>query len=72
MESLIMCCPLCEILITVKVQECAEGREFPCPICGKEICFKFTPEELERLIDIAKKNQERAFRRQFPMAFGDV
>jgi len=72
MESFVMCCPLCEILITVKVQDCAEGREFPCPICGKTICIKYTSEELERMMELAKKNQERALRRQFPLAFGDV
>jgi hypothetical protein len=72
MESFVMCCPRCEILITVKVQDCAEGREFPCPICGKTICFHFTQEELDKMIDIAKKNQERALRRSFPLAFGDV
>jgi len=42
MESLVMCCPKCEILITVLVQDCIDGREFPCPICGKTVCFKFT------------------------------
>ncbi len=72
MESLVMCCPKCEILITVLVQDCIDGREFPCPICGKAICFKFTAEEMERKIELAKKNQETALRRQFPLAFGDV
>jgi hypothetical protein len=72
MESLVLCCPKCEILITVLVQDCIDGREFPCPICGKPICFKFSAEEMERMIEVAKKNQERALRRQFPLAFGDV
>lgn len=72
MESLVMCCPKCEILITVLVQDCIDGREFTCPICGKPVCFKFTPEEVEQRIELAKKNQERALRRQFPLAFGDV
>jgi len=72
MESLVLCCPKCEILITVLVQDCLDGREFPCPICSKIVCFKFTPEETERMLEIAKKNQERALRRQFPLAFGDV
>ena len=71
MDSLVLCCPVCEILITVKMEDCAEGREFPCPICGKDICFRFTKEELEKLEEIAKRNQERVFRRQFPLAFGD-
>lgn len=59
-------------MITVKVQDLAEGRDFPCPICGNTICFHFSQEELHKMIDIAKKNQERALRRQFPLAFGDV
>lgn len=67
-----MCCPKCEILITVLVKDCVEGREFPCPICRKEVCFRFTAEEMEQKIEMAKKNQERALRRQFPLAFGDV
>jgi len=56
----------------VLVQDCIDGREFPCPICGKIISFKFTAEEAEQKIEMAKKNQERALRRQFPLAFGDV
>jgi len=72
MESLVMCCPKCEILITVMVQDCIDGREFPCPICGKPIRFKFTAEEMEKKVEMAKTNQERALRRQFPLAFGDV
>ena len=72
MESLVMCCPECESLSTVLVQDCIDGREFPCPICGKTVCFKFTTEEVEQKIELAKKNQERALRRQFPLAFGDV
>lgn len=72
MESLVMCCPKCEILITVLVQDCIEGREFPCPICGKMVSFKFSAEELEKRIELAKRNQEHALRRQFPLAFGDV
>jgi hypothetical protein len=72
MEAIIMSCPFCEILITIKVQDCAEGREFHCPICGKNVCFKFTPEELDEMIETAKKNQERTLRRQFPLTFGDV
>lgn len=72
MESLVMCCPKCEILITVVVQDCLDGREFTCPICRKSVSFKFTPDELEQKLDLAKKNQERALRRQFPLAFGDV
>ncbi|HOE52732.1 MAG TPA: hypothetical protein PKO24_03745 [Methanomassiliicoccales archaeon] len=72
MESLVMCCPRCDILITVMVQDCLEGREFPCPICGEVIAFKFTPEEMEQKLEMAKKNQERALRRQFPLTFGDV
>ncbi|MCG7843918.1 MAG: hypothetical protein MIO90_00635 [Methanomassiliicoccales archaeon] len=59
-------------MITVKVQDCAEGREFPCPICKKTIRFCYTKEELDKIIDIAKKNQERALRRSFPLTFGDV
>jgi len=27
---------------------------------------------VEQKIELAKKNQERALRRQFPLAFGDV
>lgn len=69
MEELIMSCPLCEILISVKVEDCLAGREFPCPICGKAILFKFTPGEVERMIELAKTNQERALRRSFPLAF---
>jgi uncharacterized Zn finger protein (UPF0148 family) len=72
MESLVMCCPKCEILITVLIQDCIDGREFPCPICGKVISIKFTAEEAEQKLEMAKKNQERALRRQFPLAFGDV
>ncbi|MBN1109825.1 MAG: hypothetical protein JXA45_03595 [Methanomassiliicoccales archaeon] len=72
MDSIVMCCPQCEILISVKVKDCAEGREFPCPICGRTVCFKFTPEELERQVEIAKRNQERALKRSFPLTFGDV
>ena len=67
-----MNCPHCEILISIKVQDCAEGREFACPICGKTICINYTPEELEKMIAMAKQNQERALRRSFPLAFGDV
>lgn len=72
MESILMSCPRCEILISIKVEDCREGREFPCPICGKPVCFKFTDEELEKMLETAKKNQERALRRSFPLAFGDV
>ncbi|HNX47477.1 MAG TPA: hypothetical protein P5202_02345 [Methanomassiliicoccales archaeon] len=72
MESFVMCCPKCEILITVLVQDCIDGREFPCPICGKTIIIKFTAEEAEKKIELAEKNQERVLRRQFPLAFGDV
>jgi len=72
MESLVMCCPECEILITVLIQDCIDGREFPCPICGKPVSFMFTPEEVEQKMELARKNQERALRRQFPLAFGDV
>jgi len=56
----------------VLVQDCIDGREFPCPICGKAVSFKFTAEEVEQKIELAKKNQERALRLQFPLAFGDV
>ncbi len=71
MDSLMLCCPKCEILITVNREDCVEGREFPCPICGKAISFIFSPEELERMEEIARRNQERVFKRQFPLAFGD-
>ncbi len=72
MDTLVMMCPLCEILISIKVQDCVEGQEFPCPICGKTLCFHFTTEELEKMIEVAKKNHERALRRSFPLAFGDI
>ncbi len=71
MDSIVLCCPLCDILITVKVEDCIEGHDFPCPICGKNICFRFTKEELEKMEEITKVNQQRVFRRQFPLAFGD-
>ncbi len=71
MDSFVLCCPLCEILITVSKEDLVEARDFPCPICGKTICFRFTKEELQKMEDIAKTNQERAFKRQFPLAFGD-
>lgn len=71
MDTIVMSCPSCDILISVRVQDCAEGREFPCPICGRTVCFKFTPEELEKLVETARKNQEKALRRSFPLAFGD-
>ena len=72
MESLGRCCAECEIVITGRIQDCIDGREFPCPICGKPVSFKFTPEEVEQKMELARKNQERALRRQFPLAFGDV
>lgn len=71
MDTLVMSCPLCEILISVKVEDCAAGREFPCPICGKTICFKYTTEELEKMIEQAETNHERALRRSFPLTFKD-
>lgn len=71
-DSFVMSCPHCEILISIKVQDCAEGREFLCSICGKTICINYTPEELEKMIAMAKQNQERALKRSFPLTFGDV
>ncbi|OPY30859.1 MAG: hypothetical protein A4E32_02185 [Methanomassiliicoccales archaeon PtaU1.Bin124] len=70
-DSLLLDCPSCNIMITVKVSLC-NGTEFPCPICGDIICFEIDPAAIDSVLDEARKKQERELKRSFRLAFGDV
>lgn len=71
-QTLLLNCPKCDIPIDVKVNDCVEGREFACAICGEVICFQFPPEEMERIIQEAMRRQERWLKKEFRLTFGDV
>jgi transcription initiation factor IIE alpha subunit len=71
-EGFLLDCPACCIKITIPLDAAREGRKFPCPICGAIICFQFTEEELQKLMEVEKKKQERELAKSFPLAFGRI
>jgi hypothetical protein len=71
-EGLLLDCPKCSIKITVPYDACREGRKFHCPICEAEICFSFSEEELNKLIEAEKRKQEKELTKSFPLSFGRI
>jgi hypothetical protein len=71
-ESLLLDCPKCGIKITVPVHACREGEHFRCPICTTDICFNYSEQDLNALVEKMKRLQERELRKSFPMTFGDI
>ena len=72
LETLLLECPSCSILIDVNIEDCKEGREFQCPICGEMVCFEIPEEQLERTIKEIIRRQQAELKRAFRLSFGDV
>lgn len=71
-ECILLDCPKCSIIISVKVADLFEARDFPCPICADLIRFDFPREELDRIVEENRSKQKRDLKRAFRMSFGDV
>lgn len=71
-ESLLLSCPKCTILIDVQVEDFRQGNQFPCPICGDTICFVLPPEDKEAIIAEMIVKQQRELKKAFRLAFGDL
>jgi hypothetical protein len=71
-ETLLLSCPKCEILIDVRVEDFRQGSEFPCPICGKTVRFELPPEQKETIIAETITKQQKELKRAFRLAFGDI
>jgi hypothetical protein len=56
----------------VPVHACREGEHFRCPICAADICYNYSDQELNALVEKMKRLQDRELRKSFPMTFGDI
>jgi hypothetical protein len=71
-ESLLLGCPKCTILIDVQVEDFRQGREFQCPICCEMIRFDLPAEDKEMIIAEMITKQQRELKKAFRLAFGDL